>query len=73
MTVIDLKVHYEQSPFTFDVWRCPECGYVFTLEQRRTSTPDLRCGGCQTKTISEFELWPGKASLAGGMNFITEE
>lgn len=73
MPVVDLKVHHEPSPFTFDVWRCPECGYVFTLEERRASAFDLRCGGCRRHSISEFELWPGKASTVGGMNFITEE
>lgn len=74
MTVIDLKVHHEPSPFAFDVRRCPECGWVVsTTADYRTQTLDSKCGGCQKTPLIEFELWPGKVSTSGGMNFITEE
>lgn len=35
MSMIDLKHDNRESSFTFDVWCCPDCNYVLSIEEYR--------------------------------------
>lgn len=59
MALVDLKIEPAKSPFTYDVWCCPECRYVVTVEQYKQSALDFRCIGCDQTTLSDYRLWPG--------------
>lgn len=61
MSLSDVKTHDNESPFDFDVWRCPECGYVVTIQQYIESGLDFACPCCQRTTLREYRLWPGNA------------
>lgn len=59
MKQLGSEVILEESPFTFDVWCCPKCRHVVTVEQYKQLARDFECAGCQSAALSEYRLWPG--------------
>lgn len=55
-------IESEPSPFLFDVWKCPICSYVLTVEQYYAMPRDYRCSCCYLATVREFIHWPGEVS-----------
>lgn len=59
MKVADKDVEETQSPFDFDTWRCPRCGFVVTIQEYTQAVLDFACVRCSLTKLSEYRLWPG--------------